>query len=60
MNYRKTVHLEKENFYHKILSFEKKDTLTLAFASKIERWLKLNLIIYSNVPDSFNFSKILE
>ena len=60
MNYRKTVHLERENFYHKMLSIETSDTLTLAFASKIDRWLKLNLIIYSDQPDSFNFSKILE
>ena len=60
MNYRKTVHLERESFYHKMLSIESKDILTLAFASKIDRWLKLNLIIYSDHPDSFTFSKILE
>lgn len=60
MNYRKTVHLERECFYHKMLSLESKDMLTLAFASKIDRWLKLNLIIYSDQPDSFTFSKILE
>jgi hypothetical protein len=60
MNYRKTVHLERESFYHKMLTIESTDTFTLAFASKIDRWLKFNLLVYSTVPNSFKLTKILE
>lgn len=60
MNYRKTVNLERESFYHKMLPIEAMDTLTLAFASKIDRWLKFNLIVFSNVADSFRLTKVVE
>jgi gamma-glutamylcyclotransferase (GGCT)/AIG2-like uncharacterized protein YtfP len=59
-NFRKSVNLEKESFYHHSFKIADIKEITLGLASKTDRWLKLNLHIYSNQRNAFEITSIDE